>query len=289
MNGGRTYSAWSAILTALVLATLGTCKATARGASPQPGESRWTLVWSDEFNSPDGSRPDGAKWKFDVGGNGWGNHELEYYTNRPENSFIRGGNFVIQALKENFTGPDHITREYTSARLTTRGLFEQAYGRFEARIKIPGGQGLWPAFWLLGNDIGKVGWPACGEIDIMENIGKEPSSIHGSMHGPGYSGERDYTSEYKLPGGAHFFDDFHVFAIEWEPKGVRFFVDRELYATFTPSRLPPGMKWVFDHPFFIILNVAVGGDWPGPPNSTAVFPQAMFVDYVRVYKPQNSN
>ena len=274
--------------TAFLLATLGVfggCKATASDTSLQAAESGWTLVWSDEFNGPDGSRPDPAKWKFDVGGNGWGNDELEYYTRRPENSFVRGGNLVIQVQKESFTGPDQVTRDYTSARMTTKGLFAQAYGRFEARIKIPRGQGLWPAFWLLGNDIGKVGWPADGEIDIMENIGREPFSIHGSMHGPGYSGDDGLTSEYKLPGGGRFFDDFHVFAIEWDPKAVRFFVDQELYATFTPSRLPSGTKWVFDHPFFIILNVAVGGDWPGPPDSTTVFPQVMLVDYVRVYKP----
>ena len=273
----------------ILLATLSICQASAGDASPQAAKSPWALVWSDEFNGPDGSRPDAAKWNFEAGGNGWGNHELEYYTNRPENSFVQGGNLVLQALKERFTGPDHVTRDYTSARITTKGFFEQAYGRFEARIKIPRGQGVWPAFWLIGNDFGKTGWPGCGEIDIMENIGKEPSTIHGSMHGPGYSGDNDFTSVYKLPGGVNFFDDFHVFAIEWEPGIVRFFVDRELYATFTPSRLPAGMKWVFDHPFYIILNVAVGGDWPGPPDSTTLFPQTMLVDYVRVYKAQKGN
>ncbi|MGA8673686.1 MAG: glycoside hydrolase family 16 protein [Candidatus Acidiferrales bacterium] len=284
MTRSWSHFARFAIVFTFLLATLGVCRATARGAFPQDEKFAWTLVWSDEFNGPDGSRPDPAKWKFEVGGNGWGNHELEYYTNRPENSFIRDGNLVIQALKVNFTGPDHVKRDYTSARITTQGLFEQAYGRFEARIKIPRGRGLWPAFWLLGNDIGTIGWPGSGEIDIMENIGKEPSMVHGSLHGPGYSGDRDYTSEYKLPGGVHFADDFHVFAVEWEPKTVRFFVDQELYATFTPARLPAGMKWVFDHPFFIILNVAVGGDWPGPPDATTIFPQTMLVDYVRVYR-----
>jgi beta-glucanase (GH16 family) len=269
---------------ALLLANFGTRKATANDALFQGAESGWTLVWSDEFNGPDGSRPDPAKWKFDVGGNGWGNEELEYYTGRPENSFVRGGYLVIQAQKETFTGSDHVTRDYTSARMTTQGLFAQTYGRFEARIKIPRGQGLWPAFWLLGSSFRQTGWPDCGEIDIMENIGREPFSIHGSMHGPGYSGDLGLTSEYELPGGEQFFDDFHVFAIEWEPKVVHFFVDQELYATFTPSRLPARMHWVFDHPFFIILNVAVGGDWPGPPDSTTVFPQVMLVDYVRVYK-----
>lgn len=169
--------------------------------------------------------------------------------------------------------------------MITQGLFAQAYGRFEARIKIPHGQGIWPAFWLLGNDIKTARWPSCGEIDIMEHIGKEPSTIHGSMHGPGYSGEKGFTSIYKLPGGVKFHNDFHLFGIEWEPKEVRFFVDKDVYAIFTPARLPAGMKWVFDHPFFIILNVAVGGDWPGPPNAATVFPQEMLVDYVRVYKP----
>ena len=280
---GSHFARFAAVFT-LLLAMLGVCSATARDAFPQGEKPAWTLAWSDEFNGPDGSRPDPAKWKFEVGGNGWGNRELEYYTNRPENSSIHDGNLVIQALKENFTGHDHVTRDYTSARITTQGLFEQAYGRFEARIKIPRGHGLWPAFWLLGNDIGTIGWPASGEVDIMENIGKEPSMVHGSLHGPGYSGDRDYTSEYKLPGGVQFADDFHVFAVEWEPKTVRFFVDQDLYATFTPARLPAGMKWVFDHPFFIILNVAVGGDWPGPPDATTTFPQTMQVDYVRVYK-----
>ena len=284
MNTRRWHLPRRTVLAGLLLTTLGVCRATAGGAPPQSGESRWSLVWSDEFNGQDGSRPDPAKWKFDVGGNGWGNHELEYYTDRRENSFVRGGNLVIQARQENFTGPDRVAHGYTSARITTQGLFDQAYGRFEARIKIPRGQGLWPAFWILGNNAEKVGWPGCGEIDIMENIGKEPSLVHGSMHGPGYSGDSGYTSEYKLPGGVHFFDDFHVFAIEWEPNVVPFFVDQEEYATFTPARLPTGMKWVFDHPFFIILNVAVGGDWPGAPDAATEFPQSMLVDYVRVYK-----
>lgn len=260
------------------------CQATANDVRLQAKDSHWTLVWGDEFNQSDGSRPDPGKWKFELGSIGSGNGEVEYYTNRPENSFIRDGNLVIRAIKGTYTGPDNVTGSYTSARITTQGLFEQAYGRFEARIKIPQGRGLWPAFWLLGDDFGKVGWPACGEIDIMENIGKEPSTIHGSMHGPGYSGDHDYSSAYKLPGGAKFYDDFHVFAIEWQPNVVRFFLDQDLDATFTPSHLPTGMKWVFDHPFFIILNVAVGGGWPGPPDSTTVFPQEMLVDYVRVYK-----
>jgi beta-glucanase (GH16 family) len=219
---------------------------------------------------------------METGGNGWGNNELETYTNRTQNAHVQDGNLVIAAIKEAFTGSDGIARQYTSARLKTAGAFEQKYGRFEARIKITQGQGMWPAFWMLGNNIGTAGWPACGEIDIMENIGKEPSIAHGSMHGPGYSGANGLTGGYTLPSGK-FADDFHIFAVEWEASAVRFYVDGNLYETRTPADLPAGKTWVFDHPFFILLNVAVGGDWPGNPDNTTAFPQNMLVDYVRVY------
>ncbi len=249
---------------------------------PQPGNGPWVLSWSDEFDAPDGSAPDPAKWSLLVSGNGEGNHELEYYTNRPQNAYIQNGNLVIVALKETYTGPDG-TRDYTSARLSTVG-FRQVYGRIEARIKLPRGQGMWPAFWMLGQNIPQVGWPRCGEIDIMENVGYEPSTVHGTIHGPGYSGKAGISAPYSLSGGS-FADDYHLFAVEWEPGAARFYVDGILYATFTPSNLPPGKQWVLDgHPFRIILNLAVGGDWPGPPDNTTVFPQTMLVDYVRVYE-----
>lgn len=244
----------------------------------------WTLVWSDEFDGPSGSAVNPSKWSFDIGGNGWGNNELETYTSRTANSHLEDGRLVIKVVKETLTGPDNITRHYTSARLLTKNKFSQAFGRFEARISIPQGQGIWPAFWLLGDNIGSAGWPNCGEIDIMENIGKEPSIVHGTFHGPGYSGGSGITAGYTLPAGQKFSDDFHTFAVEWEPKVMRFYVDKFLYATRTLSDLPAGASWVFDHPFFIILNVAVGGDWPGNPDATTVFPQQMLVDYVRVYK-----
>src|SRR5947208_3069460 len=254
---------------------------------PIPPSTGFVLSWSDEFNGTDGSTPDASKWTYDLGGGGWGNNELETYTNRAVNAQIKGGNLVITAQKETFTGTDGISRDYTSARLKTQGLFAQAYGRFEARIKIPAGQGMWPAFWMLGNNITTAGWPTCGEIDIMENIGKEPGTVHGSLHGPGgpgtTSGQSDATSIFTLPAGQAFADDFHLFAVEWEPGVVRFYVDSNLYATFSESQWPAGSTWVFDHPFFIILNVAVGGNWPGSPDSTTVFPQPMLVDYVRVY------
>jgi beta-glucanase (GH16 family) len=246
---------------------------------------RWALVWSDEFNGPNGSSVDASKWVAETGGDGWGNKELEYYTARTKNAYTQDGNLVIKASREKYTGADGVARDFTSARLKTQGKFSQAYGRFEARIKIPRGEGMWPAFWMLGDDIGKVGWPACGEIDIMENIGKEPATVHGSIHGPGYIGTVGLEAAYKLPAGQQFADDFHVFAAEWDPDVIRLYVDDHLYSTRPRAALNPGWKWPFDHPFFLLLNVAVGGDWPGNPDAAMVFPQSMLVDYVRVYRP----
>ncbi len=258
------------------------CGGQSSSSAPTPTPPGWTLLWSDEFGGPDGSAPDPSKWTLETGGNGWGNNELEYYTNRLQNAHIQNGNLVISALAEKYTGPDGVTRDYTSARLKTLGKFSQAYGRFEARIKIPYGQGLWPAFWMLGADIDQVGWPACGEIDIMENIGREPATVHGTIHGPGYSGAKGIGAAFTLPSG-RFADDFHVFAVEWEPNVIRFYVDQNLYAIRTPSDLPQNTQWVYNKPFFILLNVAVGGSWPGNPDATSVFPQQMMVDYVRVF------
>jgi beta-glucanase (GH16 family) len=253
--------------------------ATSGGACAQT----YTLRWSDEFDGPAGSVPDQAKWNYDVGGNGWGNNELETYTRRSDNAFLDGdGHLVIKLIKETFTGQDGIRRDYTSARLLTKGRFTQRYGRFEASLKVPFGQGIWPAFWMLGANIDQVGWPNCGEIDIMENIGREPAVNHGSLHGPGYSGGSPLTGIYTLPAGQKFADDFHTFAVEWEPAAVRFYVDGNLYHTKTPADAA-GKQWVFDHPFFIILNVAVGGNFPGSPDDTTTFPQTLTVDYVRVY------
>ena len=272
-----------------VMAGCGGGNALVPATSPSAaGQQPWILIWSDEFNAPNGSAPDPTKWTYDIGGGGWGNNELETYTGRAQNARLQDGMLIIQALKETFAGPDGITRSYTSARLKTQGLFQQAYGRFEARIKIPYGQGLWPAFWMLGDNIGKVGWPNCGEIDIMENIGREPSIIHGTIHGPGYSGGSGISASYTLSADQRFADDFHLFAVEWEPNVIRFYVDTNLYKTTTVADLPSGTTWVFDHPFFLVLNVAVGGNWPGSPDSSTVFPQTMQVDYVRVYQHGSS-
>jgi beta-glucanase (GH16 family) len=272
------------ILTVLLFAIICGSAPLKSSAASVGKPARWRLVWSDEFNGPTGSAVDSTKWSFDLGGNGWGNDELETYTSRTANAYVQDGSLVIKAIKETFTGADNRTRDYTSARLLTRRKFSQTYGRFEARIKIPFGQGIWPAFWMLGDNIDTVHWPNCGEIDIMENIGKEPSVVHGTFHGPGYSGGKGVGAPYTLTGGRKFSDDFHTFAVEWEPNVIRFYVDGHLYQTRTPADLPHGASWVFDHPFFIILNVAVGGGWPGNPDATTVFPQQMQVDYVRVYK-----
>jgi beta-glucanase (GH16 family) len=255
-----------------------------QGPAPQPGTGPWQLSWSDEFDAPDGSRPDPSKWVYDIGGGGWGNNELQTYTDRPENAVIRNNALVIQARRETFRGSDGISRDYTSARLKTLGTFTQTYGKFEARIRIPRGQGIWPAFWMLGENITTVGWPACGEIDIMENIGREPSIVHGTIHGPGHSGAQGIGASFTKPGGGAFADDFHVFTVEWEPGIIRWFVDGTHFQTRVAADLPAGARWVYDHPFFLLLNVAVGGNWPGNPDTTTTFPQEMQVDWVRVYR-----
>jgi beta-glucanase (GH16 family) len=244
----------------------------------------WKLTWKDEFNVPDKTPLDASKWVMETGGGGWGNNELQYYTARRENVFIEGGTLVIKALKETYTGADGVTRDYTSARLKTQGKFAQKFGRFEARINLPYSQGIWPAFWMLGDDIKEKGWPTCGEIDIMEHIGREPTKAFGTLHGPGYSGAEGLSSFFTLPKNKRFADDFHTFAIEWEPRVIRWFVDGNLYATKKPADLPSGKRWVYDHPFFMLLNVAVGGNWPGNPDAASHFPQTMRVDYVRVYQ-----
>lgn len=234
------------------------------------------LVMQDEFDT-DGT-PNKAIWGYDLGTgtNGWGNNELQFYTNRTENVKVENGYLLITAKKESYSGSS-----YTSARLTTKGLFDQAYGRFEARIRLPYGQGIWPAFWLLGANIDQVGWPQCGEIDIMEYRGQEPSKVLGTVHGPGYSGGASITKSYSLLND-RFDTGFHIFGIEWGPEYINYYVDDVLYNQITPANVKG--EWVFDHPFYIIINLAVGGNFVGAPNSETVFPQTMLVDYVRVYK-----
>lgn len=236
----------------------------------------YTLIWQDEF---DGNQLNPENWTYGLGGGGWGNHELQTYTNNPENVRVEDGHLIIEAIKHE-TG----TRQYTSARLKTEELFSFTYGRVEARIKLPYGKGIWSAFWLLGEDYATAVWPNSGEIDIMESIG-EAYITYGGVHGPGYSGGANigdhHVSETVIS------EDFHVFAIEWEPEVIRWYVDDDNFLTVTPQNLTG--QWVFDHPFFIILNIAVGGDWPGAPNDTTEFPQQMLVDYVRVYQSSDQS
>jgi beta-glucanase (GH16 family) len=234
------------------------------------------LVLQDEFDQP--GPIDANLWNFNTGtgSGGWGNNELQYYTNRPQNVVAENGILKITAIKESFMGS-----EYTSGRILTKGKFEQKYGRYEARIKLPLGKGLWPAFWMLGANSDTVIWPQCGEIDIMEYLGNNPTTIFGTVHGPGNFGAGAISKTYQLKND-RFDNDFHIFGIEWGENYVNYYVDDVLYNQITPKDLKG--EWVFNQPFYIILNMAVGGNFPGSPNSETVFPQTMLVDYVRVYQ-----
>ncbi|MER6777053.1 MULTISPECIES: ricin-type beta-trefoil lectin domain protein [unclassified Streptomyces] len=240
-------------------------------------------TFSDEFDGPAGAAVDPGKWQTETGDN-VSNHERQYYTAGNRNAALDGqGHLVITARRENpgNYGCWYGRCEYTSARLNTAGRFTQAYGHVEARLKVPRGQGMWPAFWMLGNDIGQVGWPNSGEIDVMENVGFEPSTIHGTIHGPGYSGSGGIGAAHTLPGGQAFADAFHTFAVDWAPDSISWSVDGAVYQRRTPADLG-GRTWAFNKPFFLILNLAVGGYWPGDPDAGTSFPQQLVVDHVRV-------
>jgi beta-glucanase (GH16 family) len=274
------------------LAACGTTTAplTNNSSGSGSGVTQETLVWSDEFNGATApSAPNPKNWTYDTGAGGWGNNELETYcaygsSTAPcnpsnPNAYVGADGYLHIVARNPSSGV------YTSARLKTEGLQSFQYGRIEASIKMPEGQGLWPAFWTLGVDIDSVPWPACGEMDIMESIGSKPSTNYGSIHGTGFTGTQIGTA-YTLANNAKFGDAFHTFGILWSPKLIKYYVDSptNVYATYTPSSLPQGAVWPFDAgKFFFILNVAVGGSWPGAPNNTTVFPQEMLVDYVRVY------
>ncbi len=272
------------------------------------------LVWQDEFDTNGAPNPN--KWGYDIGTgfNGWGNNELQYYTDRPENITVQNGVLIITAREESFQGSN-----YTSARILTKGKFERKYGRFEARIRLPHGKGLWPAFWMLGKNIeaepddnlNTFQWPFCGEIDIMENAGSKPTVVSGAVHGPGYSGGSPILKEYDLEND-RVDTGFHIYGVEWGPDYVNFYIDDVLYNQITPDDMPDGPfpeyyeeiftdsqeyeeykgrwnQWVYDQPFYMLLNVAVGGLFDGPPNEDTIFPQTMLIDYVRVYKNQFDN
>jgi len=262
------------LLLASTLPSSGGC--TDRTSDSQP--VNWQLVWQDEFEGPAGQSPDATRWRFDIGTD-WGNAQLEYDTDRPENVSLDGnGHLAMTAREESYLG-----QGYTSGRINTYNFFAQTQGRFEARIRLPIGQGIWPAFWLLGADFETVGWPMCGEIDIMEYRGQEPNVLHGSLHGPGFYGGSALTGRYDLEGDDGFDADYHVFAVEWYADRITWLIDDTRYLTITPGDLPPNARWVFDHPFFVVLNVAVGGHFVGPPDANTTFPQTMLVDWVRIH------
>lgn len=242
-------------------------------------------VWSDEFNGPAGARPNSTKWSFDVGGNGWGNNELQYYTAKPSNASLNGqGDLVIAARAEQYMGSDGVQRSYTSARLQTLNKFQFTYGLMEARIQVPAGTGLAPAFWSLGNDAynEEDSWPNCGEIDAMEVLGSEPNVLNGTLHGPWPSAPNGIGGE--VESAAPLSAGFHTYGVLWEPDRISFLLDGSVYKTVERTDLPPGSAWPFQHPNFLLLNLAVGGEWPGSPNASTQFPARMVVDWVRVWQ-----
>ena len=284
------------LIAAALLLSAAAARAAAPAKAPVADASDWSLAWSDEFDGPAGTLPDPAKWRYDVGGDGWGNQELEHYCapgaaapcdDKVPNAAADGrGRLVISAV-QNSSGA------WTSARLNTKGLEQLSSGRVEARMRLPAAAGLWPAFWLLGADISTTGWPACGEIDVMENVpanvpgGLGADVIKSTLHGPGYSGVEGVGRKRTFPGGGRVDDEFHVYGAIWSPGKIAFYVDdwTKPFFTATPKTLPKGKRWVFDKkPFFIIMNLAVGGAWPKDPDATTPNPARMLVDYVRVYR-----
>lgn len=260
-------------LTLFVLLALSACETD----DTQTVTTLTNIVLSEEFNT-DGA-PDPEVWGYDIGrgpeGNGWGNQELQYYTDRSSNVVVENGVLKITAQQESYEGAS-----YTSARLLTKNLFQQEYGRFEARIQLPYGQGIWPAFWMLGADIDENPWPSAGEIDIMEYRGQNPTVLIGTVHGPGYFGDNPVSKEYVLEND-RFDTGYHIFGIEWGAEYINFYVDDVLYNQITPEDVDG--EWVFNKPFFLLINLAVGGNFVGSPNAETVFPQTMLIDYVRVY------
>ena len=275
-NGKRKKIGIGIIICILLGAAAGAVFMNRKPEEVQGEGKQWRLVWADEFDGPDGSPPDSEKWSLETGGEGWGNNELQYYTDNPGNCCLKDGNLVIEA-KEEQVG----VNPYTSARMITKDKYEFQYGKVEMRAKLPYGQGIWPAFWMLGSDFYETGWPDCGEIDIMENVGKEPGIIHGTLHGPGYSGGMAIGMPYTVDGDIT--EEFHVYSIEWSENEINWLVDGVQYHTMNPDRTI-GNEWVYNKEFFILLNLAVGGNWPGNPDETTVFPQKYCIDYVRVYQ-----
>jgi beta-glucanase (GH16 family) len=274
-------SRWSRI--AVILAVIAApVIATTPASGAAPGDvGIQATTFADEFNGPAGSAVDTSKWNLETGNNNGNNNERQFYTNRTSNASMDGqGHLVITARREN---PSNFQCwygrcQYTSARLNTQGKFSQTFGHFEARMKMSTGQGMWPAFWMLGTNINSAGWPNCGEIDVMENIGREPNTVHGTIHGPGYSGAGGIGAAFN---GPRFSDGFHTFRLDWSQNSLVWSVDGQVYERRSPADLG-GRSWAFNHSFFVILNLAVGGGFPGDPNGSTPFPNTLTVDYVRV-------
>ncbi|MCY7358821.1 MAG: glycoside hydrolase family 16 protein [Rudanella sp.] len=277
------------LLNTLLIAALVACKG-ADSATPTPTPVPpvcitpptpvpLKLVWADEFDKA--GLPDPTKWAYDIGGNGWGNNELQFYTDRrPENARVENGKLVIEARKE-----DYQARKYTSARLLTRGKTTWKYGRIEVMAKLPKGVGTWPAIWMLGENIGTAGWPKCGELDIMEHVGYEEGVVHGTAHTEAYNHTKGTQKEGKVT-IPNVTSEFHLYAIEWTDKAINFFVDTQQFYSVQRSTLGGSeAQWLFDQPFFLILNIAVGGNWGGLKGvDDSIWPQRMEVDYVRIYQ-----
>ncbi len=284
VRAGVAYITAAAVLTSCSPRTASTAPKTA---------SEWTQVWSDEFDGAAGARVDSTKWNYDLGDGcqaqncGWGNNEKEYYSDKSDNISLNGHGQLVIAAREApaglhcYYGPCL----YTSAKITTRGKLLASPGRVEARIKLAPGQGLWPAFWMLGHGSPVTPWPDCGELDIMENKGSQVSTSSSAIHGPGYSGDTPFAHRHTLERGK-LTDDFHTFAVEWDSAQARFFVDDSVHYVVTRNQIQKYGKSILDQPFFVILNLAVGGHFDGDPQSNAIFPATMLVDYVRVYAPK---
>ena len=290
---------------ASAMAALSISCGSSSSSEPNVSPERWVLTMADEFDGEDGSSPSSELWEMETGYgfDGWGNDEWQLYTNSTDNvrverkraedgSLEDDGYLVITAQCDaEICGKRDDT--ITSGRIKTQRLFEQKYGRFEARIQLPEGAGYWPAFWMLGANIEEVPWPGCGEIDIMENVGRRPEQVFGTVHGPGYSAGESIGNEFDLPEGETFADDFHVFAVEWDPSRISFSVDGEVqngvvvggevYNIITSSRISNEGEWVFNNEFFLLLNLAVGGTVGGSVGD-GIFPGEVLVDYVRVYE-----
>lgn len=274
---------------ALALGLLASCSqpSAGPGAHAHTPADEWRLTWSDEFSGAAGQAPDPGKWVHDTGGEPqWGNEEWQYYTDRTANAATDGkGHLAVTARRERLPGMSECrygSCDITSARLTTKEKFAQTYGRFEARIKVPDAEGTLPAFWMMGDDDDTTSWPGNGEIDVMEVVGSEPDTVHGTVHGPGY-GDEGVGGSHTLPDGEHFADAFHTFGVEWTKDRVTWTVDGTAYHSDTRQRHGKDRRWVFDHDFYLLLNVAVGGVWPGPVTEDTPLPTRMLVDWVRVY------